>query len=524
MSTIDRLDNANIMSVPLDLEEKSDTSLTIIDETPKINYHQHSSFLGKLRSIKSSVLSSLSSKRRMKREDSYEKPFTVESKVNKLVEEYDIKLAYPMNNKPLLPSACPRPFSQFVFSTIKDEGMQTTEKSSIWTTTNAACIKKRHSFVLQQEQQTKQRQLKRPTVTKDFVDQQRTMSSFDEDTIHNQSIHSYTTSSSQSSSIKTLQHIPLAVTLPSEEEQSNLMPCSDSFFSLSPMITSRSCPQKGKKEDSVLSAVEVVPAPNLVGVDSQSRQPCRNISVPSHTPQQDKVKNKLDEIQTILSHPAFNFGQSLENQRFEQKRSLNDCKRTDSLIKELIDTEKSYNQLLTLIRDKYMLPMTEALKTRYPSSVEPNDILLLFNHLPDLIKVSDKLLKQLDQPHVNVGSVFRLLETRLVVFLNYTVHYRSNLVLIRRACNNSLCAKINKESLAQRDTNRLGINDYFIAPIQRVPRYCLFIQGLQKYISPLDPHYSDLSIALKIMNDLAVDMNCCTTKSPIQGLSYTRTL
>lgn len=34
-----------------------------------------------------------------------------------------------------------------------------------------------------------------------------------------------------------------------------------------------------------------------------------------------------------------------------------------------------------------------------------------------------------------------------------------------------------QENLSRRDTNRLGMSDYFIAPIQRIPRYCLMIKG-----------------------------------------------
>lgn len=88
------------------------------------------------------------------------------------------------------------------------------------------------------------------------------------------------------------------------------------------------------------------------------------------------------------------------------------------------------------------------------------------------------------------------------------------------------------------------MSDYFIAPIQRIPRYCLLIKGiyillllvyifflffllknpgssytcidLQKYTHPSEASYTDLDIALKTLTGLAVAMNHVQNKNNIR--------
>lgn len=77
------------------------------------------------------------------------------------------------------------------------------------------------------------------------------------------------------------------------------------------------------------------------------------------------------------------------------------------------------------------------------SLVKSTDIPLLFNHLPELVQLSDKLLDLFESTN-NIGQAFRSLESCLVVFLKYAMHYTTNIKPIRRACSNALFVKINQ--------------------------------------------------------------------------------
>lgn len=128
-----------------------------------------------------------------------------------------------------------------------------------------------------------------------------------------------------------------------------------------------------------------------------------------------------------------------------------------------------------------MQPMVAASQSKDPL-VKSTDIPILFKHLNELVQLSDKLIFYFQstkrKEDVNIGYLFRSLESDLVVFLKYVMHYKINIKTIKRACNNVLFIKIDQENLSRRDTNRLGMADYLIAPIQRIPRYCLLIKGM----------------------------------------------
>jgi hypothetical protein len=89
-----------------------------------------------------------------------------------------------------------------------------------------------------------------------------------------------------------------------------------------------------------------------------------------------------------------------------------------------------------------MHPMIAASQAKDPL-VKSTDIPILFNHLTELIELSDKLLTQFNLTS-NIGQVFRSIESDLVVFLKYAMHYRANIKTIRRACSNVLFVKIDQ--------------------------------------------------------------------------------
>jgi hypothetical protein len=70
----------------------------------------------------------------------------------------------------------------------------------------------------------------------------------------------------------------------------------------------------------------------------------------------------------------------------------------------------------------------------------------LFNHLPELIRISEKLLLSLKacQNLKDIGSTFRRLEPEFAVFLKYAMHYKNNIKAIRKACTNVLFLKIDQ--------------------------------------------------------------------------------
>lgn len=134
-----------------------------------------------------------------------------------------------------------------------------------------------------------------------------------------------------------------------------------------------------------------------------------------------------------------------------------------------------------------MEPLCAASQSRNPL-VRFNDVRSLFYCLPSLISMSEKLLFKLEEcmkdldkssscPGQTIGLIFKDLEQDFVVFVKYAVHYQCHMKSIRRASHSGLILKIDIDLKNSRKNNRLGLDDYLIAPFQRVPRYGLLIRG-----------------------------------------------
>ncbi|GAA5798354.1 Dbl homology domain-containing protein [Helicostylum pulchrum] len=358
----------------------------------------------------------------------------------------------------LRPSISARPFSQFFFP-IKEEpaneaGQQTTTKKK---------INKRHSVAVD-------------LVVDDMVS---------------------ASSSSRSSSLKTIRN------------QAQLLEDNVVITTNSDIVVDM------KKQNNRLSGV--ARARTVLRLDSNKTREIKAIHVWKDTVSQLSLTDNYEaeqDLYHILSHPALLPDHPLERQRFVRHSTPKDVAMMKFILNELTETETSYNQLLQLIKNRYMEPMIAASQSKDPL-VKSTDIPILFNHLKELIDLSNTLSTSFNKTtKCNIGQVFKSIESDLVVFLKYAMHYRTNIKSIRRACSNVLFVKIDQENLARRDTNRLGMSDYFIAPIQRIPRYCLLIKDLQKYTHPTDSTYTDLAFALKTLTGLAVAMDHVQNKAP----------
>ncbi|KAI7878056.1 Dbl homology domain-containing protein [Lichtheimia hyalospora FSU 10163] len=186
------------------------------------------------------------------------------------------------------------------------------------------------------------------------------------------------------------------------------------------------------------------------------------------------------------------------------------------ILRELYATETSYHHLLKFIYCKYMQPMNIALQeqnnplfTRQSST----DVVTLFAHLPQLLQLSEHLIPSLEQAMAiqdtkGAARAFISLREQLVIFLRYTIHYQSNFRFIRKMCQtNPMLLHIQRECLSHHDTRRMSIADYLIAPIQRVPRYCLLLQDLLKHTPPYDQSHPVLKKSVALVTSLADTMN-----------------
>ncbi|KAG2189279.1 hypothetical protein INT44_004421 [Umbelopsis vinacea] len=175
------------------------------------------------------------------------------------------------------------------------------------------------------------------------------------------------------------------------------------------------------------------------------------------------------------------------------------------------------------LNKKFMDPMLESAKLGSPL-VRSQDLPILFAHLADAIKISTQIIDRFEKCKeesgmlwrkcpLRVGRIFKDLNDDMGCYVKYALDYHSFEKVLKRAVRNVEYQKFNQDSINNLETNRMGLADYLIMPIQRVTRYGLLLKDLKKHTSVANPDYDDLDGAIKMITGLAIAMNHAQKKN-----------
>jgi hypothetical protein len=132
------------------------------------------------------------------------------------------------------------------------------------------------------------------------------------------------------------------------------------------------------------------------------------------------------------------------------------------ILNELISTEESYLSHLHRV--------TTALLT-LPCAIQP-----IFGDFPRLVLLSRSLIQGFKKSSSSVADVFRQHEDDFEIYILYACNFEKNRKRITRT--EVQCPSFSDmiQHLAS-TSDRLGLADYMIIPIQRIARYCLLLKG-----------------------------------------------
>ncbi|KAI8145669.1 Dbl homology domain-containing protein [Fennellomyces sp. T-0311] len=171
---------------------------------------------------------------------------------------------------------------------------------------------------------------------------------------------------------------------------------------------------------------------------------------------------------------------------------------------ELLTTEETYLDHLTIIKRIFMDPMMEA-ASAHPRPLDTlKDVQTIFAYIPQLIMLSTSFLHRLHEEieKGNVGKAFCEYLNEFDVYISYTANYSK-----AQRCAANVRNIVCRHYVQEKRMNRMVLSDYTIEPIQRITRYCLLLKDLKKHSTPSHPDYAYLDRALKCMTALAHAMN-----------------
>ncbi|KAG2209520.1 Dbl homology domain-containing protein [Mucor mucedo] len=186
------------------------------------------------------------------------------------------------------------------------------------------------------------------------------------------------------------------------------------------------------------------------------------------------------------------------------------------ILNELMTTEITYLEHLLIIKQIFMDPLLEA-ATAYPRPlVNLRDIQTIFAFIPELISLSSTLVHRLKdalcttengETQGSLGKVFCDLEDQFEIYINYAANFSKQQRCIQRADRSIVYRQLAQDSLRKKETNRMGLSNYMIAPIQRITRYGLLLKDLTKHSNQDSSDFIFIQRSLKCHLALAHAMN-----------------
>ncbi|KAI9254173.1 Dbl homology domain-containing protein [Helicostylum pulchrum] len=233
----------------------------------------------------------------------------------------------------------------------------------------------------------------------------------------------------------------------------------------------------------------------------------------------------LDKPYVTKKLLSFKEREGIDIWKLEFQQSLEDAKMLPHgqsphllhfILNELLTTEMTYLEHLLIVKQIFMDPLFEA-ATAYPRPlVNLRDIQTIFAFIPELISLSSALVNRLkdaccttEQGETlgSLGKVFCDLEDQFAVYISYAANFSKQQRCISRADKSIVYRQLAQDSLRKKETNRMGLSNYMIAPIQRITRYGLLLKDIAKHSNPECPDFVFIRRSLKCHLALAHAMN-----------------
>ncbi|KAL1517114.1 hypothetical protein ABEB36_000923 [Hypothenemus hampei] len=187
---------------------------------------------------------------------------------------------------------------------------------------------------------------------------------------------------------------------------------------------------------------------------------------------------------------------SIEQSQPQEKR--------DFVVKELLDTEKNYVDVLNKLKTSFMFPLQSLMK--------PDDHVQVFHKIKELYDVHSsfllELLKIQTNPNVKLSQIFQQFKEKFLIYGSYCANLTKATTLLQELCDqdeifNQAVIRYEKEV----NNGRFKLRDVLSVPMQRILKYHLL---LEKLIETTDEHHdehSELKRAKESMLDVAGYIN-----------------
>ena len=178
----------------------------------------------------------------------------------------------------------------------------------------------------------------------------------------------------------------------------------------------------------------------------------------------------------------------------------------DSAAREILTTERSYNQQLAVMDDLLYTPLMARARDERRAVITETEVRLLFSDVQVLRSISTSFLRSLEErfrcwdgARTRLGDIFLGMMPFFRVYADYSRNYDKAISYVAAQPRTAPLRAFFRAQIAKAPTAALRSMDLaslLIVPVQRIPRYPLLLKELLKHTPATHPDHADLGAAL----------------------------
>ncbi|KAJ6230732.1 faciogenital dysplasia protein [Anaeramoeba flamelloides] len=191
-----------------------------------------------------------------------------------------------------------------------------------------------------------------------------------------------------------------------------------------------------------------------------------------------------------------------------QKKYYKMQKKRKNISEEILETEESYLRFLNLIVNHFMKPLQKELQ------LENHQIRTLFNGIESILAFTQLLRTNIStviskwNADSCLGKIFIDLIKFSKVYITYVNNYNKGNELLKQLLkNNRKFSKFLKNQEKDDRCRRLDLGSMLIMPVQRLPRYIIFLEQLSKNTPFFHNDYDQIQNAYKMIVEVTTKVN-----------------
>ncbi|KAH8276566.1 hypothetical protein KR044_001632 [Drosophila immigrans] len=211
----------------------------------------------------------------------------------------------------------------------------------------------------------------------------------------------------------------------------------------------------------------------------------------------DHTNTKEEEVyQDLCALHRTSRGQTQSTTSFEQR---------DYVIRELIDTESNYLDVLNALKAKFMLPLERHLNQ--------DELRIIFPRIRELADIHTQFLEKLRESlstmaKQKMGQVFLEFREPFLIYGEYCSCLLNAIDYLADICKkNQIIDQLVQKCEREYNVGKLQLRDILSVPMQRILKYHLLLDKLVKETSPLHEDYRSLERAKDAMIDVSQYIN-----------------